>query len=229
MVDGSFDRPIRVGVLASVSIISAGLQVILEQEVSMCVAFGALTLEEAVEKVSASSPEVVIVESEFAYGPDGYGRVVQKLRADDPTLAVVVLANHESDVVGALRGGVRGFLLRDAPPEEITAALRLAVGGSVPVSPKTLPHLVTEVVSPSTVPCLSQRECEVLRFVSRGMTNKRIAEKLFLSEATVKTHLRRVFNKLEVPDRTAAVARAMVYGIIERPLSTQSQSSASGN
>lgn len=61
------------------------------------------------------------------------------------------------------------------------------------------------------------------------MTNKRIAEKLFLSEATVKTHLRRVFNKLEVPDRTAAVARAMVYGIIERPLSTQSQSSASGN
>lgn len=131
---------------------------------------------------------------------------------------VLVLTTYdtESDTLPAIEAGATGYLLKDAPREELLTAVRAAADGRTVLSPAVASRLVSRVrtpAAPAREP-LSVREREVLRLVARGTSNREIAAELFISEATVKTHLTHVFAKLGAKDRAAAVAAAYERGIL---------------
>ena len=128
---------------------------------------------------------------------------------------VLVLTTYdtESDVLPAIEAGATGYLLKDAPSDELLRAVRAAARGETVLSPSVATQLVGRVRRPAEEP-LSSRELEVLELVARGSTNRQIAAALFISEATVKTHLLHIYGKLDVYDRAAAVAAAFERGLL---------------
>jgi DNA-binding NarL/FixJ family response regulator len=133
-----------------------------------------------------------------------------------PDITVVVLTTYESDesILSAIESGASGYLLKAAPQEEIIAGIRSAARGGVALAPAIAAMLVNRVRTPAIT--LSPRETEVLGLVAQGLSNPAIAARLFLGEATVKTHLLHAFEKLQVNDRTHAVTRAMELGLLRR-------------
>jgi DNA-binding NarL/FixJ family response regulator len=127
---------------------------------------------------------------------------------------VLILTTYESDdsILTAIGAGASGYLLKAAPQEEILAGVRAVARGDVALAPRIAALLVQRVKTPATT--LSPRETQVLRLVAAGKSNPAIAAELFVGEATVKTHLLHVFEKLDVSDRTRAVTRAMELGLL---------------
>jgi DNA-binding NarL/FixJ family response regulator len=128
---------------------------------------------------------------------------------------VLVLTTYDtdSDVVRAVEAGATGYLLKDSPRGDLLRAVRAAARGEAALSPSVATRLLGQVRAPAQEP-LSQREFEVLELVARGATNREAAAKLFISEATVKTHLLHIYAKLGVSDRAAAVAEAFQRGLL---------------
>ena len=146
-------------------------------------------------------------------GIDG-DEATSRILAAEPRVRVVVLTTYESDssILSAIEAGASGYLLKAAPEEEILAGIRSVARGEVALAPSIAAMLVNRVKSPAV--SLSARETEVLALVAQGHSNPAIASQLFLSEATVKTHLLHVFEKLGVSDRTRAVTKAMELGLL---------------
>ena len=145
--------------------------------------------------------------------PDGDGiQTIKDLIARDPATRVLVLTTYdnEEDIFQALEAGARGYLLKDTTKDELIAALRKIHGGERYLPPAIAARLADRLVRPSITP----RELDVLRLMSRGRTNKEMASAMFISEETVKTHLKSLFQKLGVHDRTEAVAVSLQRGII---------------
>ncbi|GFE23149.1 MULTISPECIES: LuxR C-terminal-related transcriptional regulator [Streptomyces] len=205
---------IRVAIIASHPITVAGLASVVDIRPDMTVVATAPTVAEGLTDILRAEPDAVIAELTPGCGGSHIPDLVDALRRQGGKAAVIALAEDPGQVVTALKAGARGFLLRDCSTDEIVTGVGQVVHGAVPVSPRTLPHLVSEVVSPTTPPALSQREREVLELVARGQSNSRIAASLHVSEATVKTHMRRMFHKLEVNDRASAVAVALSKGLL---------------
>jgi DNA-binding NarL/FixJ family response regulator len=143
---------------------------------------------------------------------------ITRLRESHPDVRVLVLTTFDtdSDVLPAIEAGATGYLLKDAPREELLRAVRSAYRGESVLSPSVAGRLMGRGRRP-TDGTLSKREREVLALVADGTTNREAAKRLFISEATVKTHLLHVFAKLGVDDRTAAVVAALARGIIALP------------
>lgn len=158
---------------------------------------------EAVRLAGVHSPDVVLMDLRMP-GLDG----------DEAAARVVILTTYESDasILTAIEAGASGYLLKAAPQEEILAGVRSVARGEVALAPSIAAMLVQRVAKP--VVTLSPRETEVLALVAQGSSNPDIARSFYLSEATVKTHLLHVFEKLGVSDRTRAVTRAMELGIL---------------
>ena len=172
---------------------------------------------EAVASAVAIRPDVVLMDLRMP-GLDGDGATARIL-ADAPGTRVLILTTYESDdaILSAIEAGASGYLLKAAPAEELLAGVRAVAAGEVALAPRIAAMLVRRVAAPDampTAPALSPRETEVLRLVSDGLSNREIGERLFLGEATVKTHLLHAFAKLEVRDRTRAVTRAMELGLL---------------
>jgi DNA-binding NarL/FixJ family response regulator len=129
---------------------------------------------------------------------------------------VLVLTTYDSDadVRPAIEAGATGYLLKDAPREELLRAVRAAAHGESVLSPAVASKLMAHVRAPGLQDSLSDRELEVLSLVARGATNRDAAAELFISEATVKTHLLHIYSKLDVSDRAAAVAEAFNRGLL---------------
>lgn len=163
----------------------------------------------AVREATVAAPDVVVLDPDL--GTDDGIDLVHLITKRSPCSAVLVVTLETASLVAAIKAGVRGFLVKTAPVEEIISAVRQVAAGATPVSAPLLPLLLAEVHQ-SRGRALSAREAEVLQLVAEGRTNGEIAKTLFLSEATVKTHLRRIFGKLEVTDRAAAVATAIAEG-----------------
>jgi DNA-binding NarL/FixJ family response regulator len=144
---------------------------------------------------------------------DGDGATARIL-ATLPETKVVVLTTYESDdaILSAIEAGASGYLLKAAPEAELLAGIRSVARGEVALAPSIAASLVRRMRTPTIA--LSPRETEVLRLVAQGLSNPEIAARLFLGEATVKTHLLHAFEKLEVSDRTRAVTRAMELGLL---------------
>jgi DNA-binding NarL/FixJ family response regulator len=168
---------------------------------------------EAVAMAAVLIPDVVLMDLRMP-GVDGVtatGRILAANRA----IRVVVLTTYETDadILRAVEAGAVGYLLKDASPTQLAGAVRAAARGETVLAPSVAARLVSNVRGPA--PTLSAREVEVLRLVGRGLTNADIGRELFISEATVKTHLLRMFHKLGVSDRTAAVTSALARGYLE--------------
>jgi DNA-binding NarL/FixJ family response regulator len=135
---------------------------------------------------------------------------------------VLVLTTYDTDshVLPAIEAGATGYLLKDAPRDELLRAVRSAARGEVALSPAVAARLMNRLRAPAPAPAgaLSRRELEVLRLVAAGHTNREAAARLFITEATVKTHLLNIYAKLDVNDRAAAVAEGYNRGLLGSPL-----------
>ncbi|MGM0362501.1 response regulator, partial [Streptomyces griseoaurantiacus] len=160
---------------------------------------------EAVERALALDPDVVLMDLRM---PGGSGvDAIRELGRRGARAKILVLTTYDTDTdtLQAIEAGATGYLLKDAPREELFTAVRAAARGRTVLSPAVATRLVSAVRSPGGEP-LSAREREVLALVARGTPNREIARALFISEATVKTHLTHLYGKLGVKDRAAAVA-----------------------
>lgn len=169
---------------------------------------------EAVAQTQRLDPDVVVMDLRM---PSGGGvDAVREMRRLGLRSAVLVLTTYDtdSDTVAAIEAGATGYLLKDSPTETLVAAVRATASGETVLSPTVATRLASHVRAPARSAALSAREREVLAWVARGTSNRSIAKELFVSEATVKTHLVHVYEKLGVADRAAAVARAYELGIL---------------
>lgn len=170
---------------------------------------------EAVELAHALHPDVILMDLRMPRltGPEATARLAAEL----PDVRVLVLTTYESDddILGAIEAGASGYLLKAAPQEEIVAGIRSVADGHTVLAPSIAATLVTRMrTAREERPQLSPRELEVLRLVAAGGSNPAIAKSLFIGEATVKTHLLHVFEKLGVSDRTRAVTLALELGLL---------------
>lgn len=131
-----------------------------------------------------------------------------------PRVLVLTTYDTDADILAAVEAGASGYLLKDAPPEELSAAVRTAASGHSALAPTVADRLMDRMRTPAAA--LSRRELEVLELVKDGLSNQQISKKLFLSQATVKSHLVHIYAKLGVDSRTSAVAAATDRGVIRR-------------
>ncbi|QFU85981.1 response regulator transcription factor [Amycolatopsis sp. YIM 10] len=204
---------IRILLVDDHPVVREGLRGMLDTEPDLTVVGEAGSGDEAVAQSRVKEPDVILMDLRMP-GLDGVGATRQILRAD-PSRRVVVLTTYETDadILRAVEAGAAGYLLKDASRAELAGAIRAAARGETVLAPSVAGRLVKQVRTP-TGPQLSPREVEVLRLVAKGHTNSEIGRDLHISEATVKTHLLRVFGKLDVSDRTAAVTTAMSLGLL---------------
>lgn len=168
---------------------------------------------EGVALAVALDPDVILMDLRMP-GGGGVEAIIELVRrGQHGKVLVLTTYDTDADVLPAIEAGATGYLLKDAPRDELFAAVRAAADGRVVLSPAVAARLVSRVRTPAAEP-LSAREREVLRLVARGTSNREIAAGLFISEATVKTHLTHIYGKLGVKDRAAAVAVGYERGIL---------------
>jgi DNA-binding NarL/FixJ family response regulator len=170
---------------------------------------------EAVRLAEALRPDVILMDLRMP-GMDGLAAITELARLGNPA-RVLVLTTYDTDshVLPAIEAGATGYLLKDAPRAELLRAVRAAAQGQTVLSPSVATRLVNRVRTPGEDP-LSRRELEVLELVAAGNTNRQAAARLFITEATVKSHLLNIYGKLGVGDRAAAVAEAFKRGLLSR-------------
>ncbi|MFB9834583.1 response regulator [Actinoallomurus acaciae] len=168
---------------------------------------------EAVRLARETSPDVILMDLRMP-GMDGVTAIAELTR-QGTAARVLVLTTYDTDshVLPAIEAGATGYLLKDAPRAELLRAVRAAAHGEAVLSPSVASRLMNRVRTPGSGP-LSRREVEVLELVAAGCTNRRAAARLFITEATVKTHLLNIYAKLGVGDRAAAVAEAYNRGLL---------------
>ncbi|MDA3647855.1 response regulator transcription factor [Saccharopolyspora indica] len=168
---------------------------------------------EAIAAAMKLRPDVILMDLRMPR-TDGV-TAIEELAERGVRSRVLVLTTYDTDrdVLPAIQAGATGYLLKDAPREELFRAVEAAAQGQTMLSPAVATRLMGQMRRPASEP-LSQRELEVLELISRGSTNREAAKQLFISEATVKTHLLHVYAKLGVNDRAAAVAAAFTHGYL---------------
>lgn len=217
-VAGEAGQPARVRVVLvdDHPVVRAGILGMLAAESDIEVVGEAGTGREALQVVAAAGPDVVLMDLRM---PDLDGvEATRALRATVHPPRVVILTTYDTDadILRAVEAGATGYLLKDAPRQELAEAVRAAARGETVLSPPVAAKLVSRMRG-ADAPALTSREIDVLDLVARGLTNGQIGRALLIAEATVKTHLLRAFAKLGVDDRTAAVTTAISMGIIAAP------------
>ncbi|MEV0581433.1 response regulator transcription factor [Nonomuraea sp. NPDC050310] len=194
-------------------VVRAGIKALLEGEADMEIVGEAASAEEAVRGVALREPDVVLMDLQLGDGPDGV-EATRRVRELPGGPKVLVLTTYETDadIVRAIDAGATGYLLKACPPDELFQAIRAAARGESVLSPKVAAKMMRRMRDPG--PALTAREIEILELLARGAGNKEIAKALFITEATVKTHLNHVYGKLGVDTRTAAVTAAVERGLI---------------
>ena len=194
-------------------VVRAGLRAMFQAEDDIDVVAEVSTGPDAVDVADRLSPDVVLMDLQFGPGMQGV-EATRRIRAGTDAPHVLILTNYgtDSDILDAVEAGASGYLLKDADPHHLVAGVRAAAAGKSALAPDIAMRLMTQVANPTTR--LTTRETEVLTRVAAGETNRDIGRALFLSEATVKSHLVHIFTKLDVSSRTAAVAKARESGAI---------------
>ncbi len=200
--------PIRLVIADDHPVVRTGLKGMLASQIDFEVVGEASSGLEAVELAERLQPDVVIMDLRMAK-MDGTAAIAQ-MRQRQLTMPILVLTTYDSnvDIRQAIEAGATGYLLKDASREQLFAAIRTVAQGKSVFSSDVATRLVHQMQMPAT-DVLSQRELEVLALVARGASNKEAARSLHISEATIKSHLLRIFRKLGVEDRTAAVTVAL--------------------
>ena len=208
--------PIRLLLADDHPVVRAGLRAVLESESDLRVVRDVATAEAAVEAAAGGGAiDVVLMDLQFGRGMGGVEatRLIAE-RPGAPRVLILTTYDSEADILAAIEAGAAGYLLKDAPPDELAGAVRAAAAGQSALAPAIALRLLQRLRVPAQA--LTSREGEVLTLVSAGLSNQQISRELFLSQATVKSHLVHIFGKLEVESRTAAVAAATARGLIRR-------------
>ena len=189
-------------------VVRSGLRALLATQPDMDVVAEASSGEEALLMVRSHGPAVVVMDLAMGQGMDGI-EAIRQIRNLGTGQAVLVFTTYDSDadIVRAVDSGAMGYLLKDAAPEEIFAAIRGAVQGRSVMSPPVASRLFQQLRNPDEV--LTPREAELLSLLTEGLSNRELGKRLFISEATVKTHLAHIYAKLGVDTRAAAIATAI--------------------
>ena len=215
---------IRVVIADDQQLVRAGFRKILEAEDDIAVLAEASDGREAIAAARRYQPDVVLMDIRM---PDMDGlAATRQLLCDDPALTrVLILTTFDLDeyVYQALHAGASGFLLKDSPPDQLLAATRIVAAGDALLAPSITRKVIREFArrpDRSLKPApglddLTVREHEVLTLLAKGMSNSQIADRLFISDATVKTHVARVLMKLNLPDRVHAVILAYETGLVQ--------------
>ncbi|MEU7900043.1 response regulator transcription factor [Nonomuraea sp. NPDC049152] len=196
-------------------VVRAGIAALVGDEPDMEIVGEAATSQEAVRGIALREPDVVLMDLQLGEGPDGV-ETTRLVRALPHAPQVLVLTTYETDadIVRAIEAGATGYVLKACPPDELFHAIKAAARGETVLSPKVATRMMRRMRDPG--PALTAREIEILELLAKGAGNKEIAKTLFITEATVKTHLVHVYGKLGVDTRTAAVAAAVERGLIRR-------------
>jgi len=204
---------IRVVIADDHPVVRAGLRALLDHEADLDVVGEAATPDEAFALARSANPNVVLMDLQFGQLESG-ADVTRRIRALGAAPYVLVLTNYDTDgdILGAVEAGASGYLLKDAPPHELIAAVRAAAAGESALAPVIAGRLLDRMRTPQV--SLSKREIDVLERVASGKSNAAIAKEMFVSQTTVKSHLVHVFSKLDVSSRTAAVSKARELGVL---------------
>jgi DNA-binding NarL/FixJ family response regulator len=212
---------IRVLVVDDQSMVRAGFRMLLANEADIDVVGEASNGIEAVEKAIRLRPTVVLMDIRM---PELDGlEATRRILAAYESARILVLTTFDLDeyVYEALRAGASGFVLKDDPPEQLLAAIRIVARGDALLSPAVTKHVISRFVKvprsevPRGVADLTDRELDVFRLVARGLSNAEIGEQLYISETTVKTHVTHILQKLNLRDRVQAVVLAHETGLFD--------------
>ncbi|EGD56277.1 response regulator [Gordonia neofelifaecis] len=197
-------------------VVRAGLAALINGLDDMSVVAEVDDLESTLRAVRAHRPQVILMDLNLGSAEHSGVEIIAELQrgVDGPAPKILVLTTYqtESDILRALDAGALGYLLKDAPAEELLSAIRATARGETVLSPAIAATLVRRSSQPG--PTITEREVEVLELLARGMGNKELAKTMFISEGTVKAHLAHVYGKLGVDTRAGAVAAAIERRII---------------
>jgi two-component system, NarL family, response regulator LiaR len=205
---------IRVLLVDDHSVVREGLRMFLGRDPELAVVGEAANGEEAIHVARQLHPDVVLMDLLMPV-LDGIAATAT-IRKELPDIEVIALTSvlESATVVGAVRAGAIGYLLKDTQAPELRRAIKAAAAGQVQLSPQASAYLMREVRTDKTAESLTEREMEVLRLLSQGQSNKEIASHLQIVEDTVKTHIRHILAKLGVQSRTQAVLYAIRFGLV---------------
>jgi DNA-binding NarL/FixJ family response regulator len=213
--------PIRVLIADDQALMRAGFRMILDAQPDIEVVGEAIDGTDAIRHYERLGPDVVVMDVRMP-AMDGI-EATRRLTAAEPPARVLILTTFDLDeyVYDALRAGASGFLLKDRPPEELVAAVRIVASGDALLAPSVTRRLIEEFATRAPAAArtelaeLTEREREVLVLIARGLSNTEIARALFVAETTVKTHVGRILAKLRLRDRAQAVVVAYESGLVQ--------------
>lgn len=210
------DAPIRVLLVDDHTVVRRGLRLAFDLEPDLHVVGEAANGEEALRRVAELTPDVVVMDllMPVMNGVDA----TRAIRRAHPNVEVVALTSVLEDrlVIDVVEAGAAGYLLKETRPDELFEAVRAAARGEVRLDPRAQQRLVREVRGGDSPSALTERELDVLRLLAAGATNKGIAQRLDIAEATVKSHVSSLLAKLDLKSRTQAALYAMREGLVER-------------
>lgn len=208
--------PVTVLVVDDHPVVREGLEAVLGSHPGVEVVAAVGTAEDAVRVAAALRPAVVLMDLRLP-GMDGLAAIREIVTAGLGAVLVLTTFSSEADVLQALAAGAGGYLLKDSPTADLVRAILATARGETVLSPPVAAQLAQGLRQPA-MPTLTEREVQVLTGISRGLSNPQIGRELFIGETTVKTHVRRIFEKLGVEDRTAACTVAIARGLLPPPL-----------
>jgi DNA-binding NarL/FixJ family response regulator len=204
---------IRVLLVDDHPVVRGGLRAALGADPEIAVVGEAATGADGVERAAARHPDVVLMDLALGPGIDGAEATARIRRMPDPPRVLVLTTyDRDADILPAIAAGAAGYLLKDATPEQLRTAVRDTAAGRTVLAPAVATRLVERTRTPE--PALTRRETQILGMVADGLSNQAIGRRLFITEATVKSHLVQVYAKLRVDNRTTAVAEARRRGIL---------------
>jgi two-component system, NarL family, response regulator LiaR len=205
---------IRILIADDHSVVRQGLRMFLGLDPELQVIGEARDGAEALQRAHELHPDVVLIDLLMPV-MDGIA-AIGAIRRELPDIEVIALTSvlDDSSVIGAVRAGAIGYLLKDTEADDLCRAIKAAAAGQVQLSPKAAARLMREVRAPDSPETLTEREVDVLRLLAQGQANKQIAGNLRIGEKTVKTHVSNILAKLGVPSRTQAALYAVRIGLV---------------
>jgi len=219
-------EPIRAMIVDDHALFRRGLEMVLEEEPDIELVGQASDGAEAVEKAAESLPDVVLMDIRMPRSSGIEACRAMKEAAPSAKIVILTISDEEEDLFEAIRAGASGYLLKDIPLDEVADAVRAVHGGQSLINPSMAGKLLTEFATLARrddeeraqevpAPRLTEREMQVLKLIARGMNNRDIAKELFISENTVKNHVRNILEKLQIHSRMEAVMVAVREKLIE--------------
>ena len=219
-------EPIRTMIVDDHALFRRGLEMVLDEEQDIELVGQASDGAEAVEKAAESLPDVVLMDIRMPRSSGIEACRAMKEAAPSAKIVILTISDEEEDLYEAIRAGASGYLLKDIPLDEVADTVRAVHGGQSLINPSMAGKLLTEFatlarrddeerVQEVPAPRLTEREMQVLKLVARGMNNRDIAKELFISENTVKNHVRNILEKLQIHSRMEAVMVAVREKLIE--------------